>query len=337
MCLSIKQSLFVESTNKEIINKVIAETATKKEAKEVVDWFASSIEGQKCLSDMIDRDAYLLESEMEDSYPLSSEDSSDIYNKIINTIDKRHNRRLLFSIAAVVFPLVFIIDIGLSLISRYDLFEKAEYKELYIPKGEVAHVFFQDGTEVFINADSRIRYPEKFRLKDRNIYLEGEAYFKVNSNKHYPFVVQAGDTKINVLGTSFNVNAYDDAEFISVVLDEGKVVFDTPVNKLGLYPGQQLIYNKESGKTSIQNLSKSTNYSLWKDRILYLNDTSLSEVVSLLERRYNVEFIVKDANALLYTYTIITRQETVEGVLNELQKISPVKFTIHDKQIIVTL
>ncbi|MFA6701782.1 MAG: FecR domain-containing protein [Dysgonamonadaceae bacterium] len=327
----------MESTNKEIINKVLSDTASKNEAKEVLDWFASSIEGQKCLSDMIDRDAYLLESEIEDLHPISSDHSSELYYKIINTINNRHNRRLLFSIAAVVFPLIFIIGIGLNLINRYDLFDKAEYKELYIPKGEVAHIFFQDGTEVFINADSRIRYPEKFRLKDRIVYLEGEAYFKVTSNKHYPFIVQAGNTKVNVLGTSFNVNAYDDTEFISVVLDDGKVVFDTPVNKYGLHPGQHLVYNKESGKTSIQNLSKSTNYSLWKDRILYLNDTSLRDVVRLLERRYDVEFIVKDANALLYTYTLITRQETVEGVLNELQKISPVNFSIHDKQIIVSL
>ena len=324
-------------TDKDIIDNVMSGNATSKEAKEVVDWYASSIEGQKYLSDMIDRDAYLFESEVNDM-PLLSKDHSDaLFTEIKATINKRNNLRRYLSFAAIVIPFIFIIGIGIDLITQFDLFGKAEYKELYIPKGEVAHVYFQDGTEMYLNADSRIKYPEKFGLTRRKVYLEGEAYFNVTSNKQRPFIVQTAGTEINVLGTSFNVNAYKEDEFISVVLDEGKVIFNTPISDYSILPGQHLIYNKKSGRTELQNLSKSTNHSLWKNNILYLEDTPLSEVIQLLERRYNVEFIVKDANALVYTYTLVTKQVSVENVLKELQKIAPVKFTHQGSYIEVSL
>lgn len=316
----------MNTPDKKILQKVIDETSSQEDAKCVAEWFSLTIEGQQALSDMIDRDAYLMESDLRNVKVLSPVQSEIIFSKIIKKTRYNQLRRISLRVAAIVIPLFFFLGFSLYLNSQMQLFGKPVFSELYVPKGKDARICFQDGTEVFLNADSKIRYPQKFGLRKRQVYLQGEAYFNVTSNKRRPFIVHAENASVKVLGTSFNVNAYADNKDIRVTLDKGKILFNSPLNQYSMLAGQQIFYNKENGEIKVQKLSNSSDISLWKNDLLYFNDASLAEVLKTLERKYNVAFSISDARALSYSYTIRTQQNSVEEVLQELQKIAPVRF-----------
>ena len=167
--------------------------------------------------------------------------------------------------------------------------------------------------------------------------MEGEAYFNVSSHKRRPFVVNTGNSNIVVLGTSFNVNAYEDESRVQVVLDKGEIVFKTDHNQYEILPGQKIEYDKTIGTTTIHNLNNSSEASLWKEKIVHFNDTPLPEVLTILSRSYDVTFIVENSSALKYTYTLTTRHTTIEAIIEELEWIAPVRFHVKDNQVKVDM
>ena len=327
----------MQSSNNDIVNSVLNGTATKDEARIVAGWFSSTIEGQQHLSDLLDKDAYLMETQPDTGKSFSPLQSDHLYKKIEKTIYEKRMRRMTLKVAAIVLPILMIGAFGYFFKEQTALFTESTYAELYVPKGEDARLFFQDGTEVFLNADTRIRYPEKFGLRKREVWLEGEAYFNVAPNKRRPFVVHAQNTWTTVTGTSFNVNAYSDKETIQVVLDEGKTSFQVQQSSFPMLPGQQVEYDKTTGRTTLRNLVRPSNASLWKKNVVYFYDTPLTEVMKVLERKYNVAFHVQSVDALNYSYTLTTKQATIDEVLQELQKIAPVKFIHQENKVYVSL
>ena len=319
------------------MKKVIAENASKREAREVVAWFSDSIEGQQVLSDMIDRDAYLMESDPHTGQSFTPLQSDLLFTRIERKIRFSRMHRFSLRVAAVLLPLLLITGSAWYINSRTSLFEGTTYTEIYVPKGEDARIFFQDGTEVFLNADTRIRYPERFGLLRREVWLDGEAYFVVKENKRRPFEVHSQNTTVEVLGTSFNVNSYRESEKIRVTLDEGSIAFRTQHNGYTLSPGQQAEYDKITGQLVVTNLMHPSNQSLWKHNTLYFYDSPLSEVISVLERRYNVEFNLLTPEALTYSYTLTTRHQTLDSVLLEMQKIAPVRFTLREHSVDISM
>lgn len=320
----------------DIVKKVIAENASKQEAREVVAWFSDSIEGQQALSDMIDRDAYLMEADPHTGQSFTPLQSELLFNRIERRISINRTNKFFLRAAAVLLPLLLVIGFGWYINSRTSIFEGTTYTELYVPKGEDARIFFQDGTEAFLNGDTRIRYPERFGLLRREVWLEGEAYFNVKENKRRPFEVHSQNTTVEVLGTSFNVNSYRESDKIRVTLDEGSIAFHTQHNGYTLSPGQQAEYDKITGRLVVTNLMHPSNVSLWKDNVLYFYDSPLAEVISVLERRYNVEFNLLNDEALTYSYTLTTKQTTIDEILVELQKIAPVKFNHQGDKVYVS-
>ncbi|MEA4915968.1 FecR family protein [Proteiniphilum sp.] len=325
----------MQLSDKNIIHRVIAESASKEEAAEVVDWFSSSIEGQQCLSDLLDKDAYLMEGEPNIGRSFTPLQSEKLYRKIERIISQSRFRRVLLRVATVLLPLLLISGLGIYLNNQTDIFSETTYSEVYVPKGEDARLFFQDGTEVYLNADTRIRYPNRFGLKKREVYLDGEAYFNVVSNSKRPFIVHVQHTETEVVGTSFNVRAYGSSNTIEIVLDKGKTFFHVHQSSYPMLPGQKIEYDKSTGRTTLRNLINPSNASLWKKNILHFYDTPLADVIKELERRYDVKFQVQMPEALNYSYTLTTKQPGIEYVLKELQKISPVKFKIEGDNIFV--
>ena len=322
-------------SDKKSIEKVISGTSTPEDAREVVDWFASSVEGQQYLSDMLDRDAYLLEQDMNVCLSPGNYQSERIYQNIHKRIGKTKIRTLLLQVAAVLLPLLLLAGITFYINRQVDLFGQSEYAELYAPKGEKVRLFFHDGTEVFLNADSKIRYPKKFGLTKRKVYLEGEAYFNVAPNKRRPFIVYTDKSSVSVFGTSFNVNAYQTNKEVKVVLDEGKVSFNFGGNSYRLQPGQKFIFDKTTGEAKIQNLNKSTDESMWRENYIRLKDTPLPEALSLLDRQFDVQFRITDPKAARYSFTLITKDKPLDFILDELHKIAPVKFVRENDTIFV--
>lgn len=313
--------------DKKTIEKVISGTSTKENAREVADWFSSSVEGQQYLSDMLDKDAFLMEEEPEDFQNTISPYRSDVLlSKINRQIVRKKTIRLALSVAAVLLPLILITGFMVQLSNRYDLFGNSRYSEIYVPKGEKMQILFQDGSRAYLNSDTRLRYPEKFALLNREIFLEGEAYFQVASNKKRPFIVNTGETSVKVLGTSFNVNAYKDNKEIRIVLDEGEIVFAARNNEYRLNPGQKFIYDTENKQLYLVNVRNPGEESLWKSNYIRLNDTPLRETLEILDRKFNIPFKVIDNKALAYSFNLLSEDKSLNYILSELEKIAPVKF-----------
>lgn len=327
----------MEKIDKDIINSVLDNTSSEEEAASVLDWFANSIEGQSYLSESIDKDFYLLEEIGIEEDMISPIQSEAILSEVNRAIRKKTITNTLFKVAAVLIPFLFIASFAIYFNSQVGLFGNDNYSEIYVPKGETMRVLFQDGSEAYLNSDTKMRYPTKFGLKNRKVYIEGEAYFNITSNKKRPFIVESGKTSVTVLGTSFNIEAYNNNDEIQVVLDEGGIVFNADASNYTILPSQKIIYNKVTGLTIIINLSKTLQESMWKNNILHFSNTPLNEVVKILNRRFDIQFSIDDPSALKYTYTLTSKQTSIENILLELGKITPVKFVLKDNVVHVNL
>jgi ferric-dicitrate binding protein FerR (iron transport regulator) len=286
----------------------------------------------------MDHEAAFIESNPDRYSDLSAVQSANMLAVINKRIRIKKTRRIYWQVAAALIPLILVVGLTIRLNSQVNLFGKTVYSEVYVPKGKQEHIIFQDGSEAYLNSDTRLRYPRKFGLSKREIFLQGEGYFNIATNKRRPFIVRINNTDVTVLGTSFNVHAFKEDNEMKILLDKGSIVFNTPQNSYQILPGQQAVYDVLTGKCVIDYVDKPYEVSVWKDNIVLFRDTPLADVIKTLNRRYNVEFAILNPKALTYTYTLTTNQTSLENIVKELEKIAPVKFSIRkDNSIIVSL
>ena len=321
------------------IEEVLAGIASPEDAKYVAEWFATE-ECSDYLEAAMTRDSGLIKNEFSDLYVDHDIPSKKILEQIRKNIRIKKLKRICFRVAAVLIPVVLIVGLYMQLNSKVDLFGTSEYEEVVVDKGERIQIMFQDGTKVYINSDSKLRYPKKFALNTREVFLEGEAYFVVAKNKNRPFIVNLSGPAIHVLGTSFNVQDYPETKDIVVCLDEGNINLTLPTEKkYPVKPGERLVYNKDNQQCTISKMNDMRRLSMWKQNVIVFKDTPLSEVIKILNRWYNVEFKVEDENVLKYVYTLTSDNTLLEKVLMDLEKIAPVKFEYNEdkKEVIVKM
>ena len=233
------------------IEEVLAGIASPEDAKYVAEWFATE-EGSDYLEAAMTQDSELIKNEFADLYVDHDIPSKKILEQIRKNIRIKKLKRICFRVAAVLIPVVLIVGLYMQLNSKVDLFGTSEYEEVVVDKGERIQIMFQDGTKVYINSDSKLRYPKKFALNTREVYLEGEAHFVVAKNKNRPFIVNLSGPAIHVLGTSFNVQDYPENKDIVVCLDEGNINLTLPTEKkYPVQPGERLVYNKDNQQCTI--------------------------------------------------------------------------------------
>lgn len=173
-----------------------------------------------------------------------------------------------------------------------------ELNQLIIPYGKTSEILLSDGTKVWLNAGSRLVYPDFFNDKNREVFLVGEAFFEVEHDKNHPFIVQTTDIRIKVLGTQFNVSAYPSDNIIETVLTEGKVRLEQNNSGLfsettGMEPSQLATFNKTTRETKLVTVD-TDNYTLWKEGVFKFEATHLCRIVKKLERFYNIRFYYDD-------------------------------------------
>lgn len=195
------------------------------------------------------------------------------------------------------------------------------FNTLLVPYGNVASLQLEDGTQVWLNAGSRLVYPAAFGNKKREVFLEGEAYFDVQQDAERPFSVYAADMKIGVLGTTFNVSAYKDDAFSQVVLASGSVrleAFRGPGVKqaaVQLTPGNRVLYAGNNGSMSVDQVDVN-GYISWKDGIIVASHTPLNEILKKLSRYYNQPILI-DARSGNETFSgNLNLQKTLNDVLD---------------------
>lgn len=321
------------------IEEVLAGIATPEDAKLVAEWFTTE-EGSDYLEAAMTRDSELIKNEVADLYVNHDIPSRQMLEQIRKNIRVKKLKRICFRVAAVLIPVLFIIGFYIQLNSKVDLFGTSEYEEVVVGKGERIQIMFQYGTRVYINSDSKLKYPKKFALNTREVFLEGEAYFVVAKNEKRPFIVNLNGPAIQVVGTSFNVQDYPENKDIVVCLDEGNINLALPTEKkYPVRPGERLIYNKESNECTISRMDDMRRLSMWKQNVIVFKDTPLPEVIKVLNRWYDVDFKIEDERALTYVYTLTSDNTLLEKVLMDLEKIAPVKFDYNEdkKEVIVKM
>jgi transmembrane sensor len=220
--------------------------------------------------------------------------------------------------------------------------QKLAYNYLTIPRGGGFFVQLSDGTKIFLNSDSKLKYPVTFNEGEaRKVELiYGEAYFEVSpSSKHSgdSFKVFTKNQEVHVLGTHFNVKAYKEERLISTTLIEGKVKVNNGLNAVLLAPNQKAIVSNETKFIEVLNVDVSHEVA-WVKGLLSFNEAPLEEIMQTLSRRYNVEVIFESEAIKKYKFTGILETKTaLKEILKFFESISDgdLKFTITDNIVMI--
>ena len=201
-------------------------------------------------------------------------------------------------------------------------------------KGDKATIELPDGTNVVLNSASQLSYLNNFGENGRRVQLNGEAYFKVAHDEKRAFIVQVGDLEVKVLGTSFNVSAYEDAKDVTVVLLEGKVgVYAQKMSHI-MKPGDKIEYNKATHKITATQVHPS-DYIEWTKGNIYFEKESLENIMKTLSRIYDVE-IRFDSNKLPNEYfTGTIPGGGIQNALNILMLTSPFYYEMDGSVIVL--
>ncbi|WP_139956926.1 FecR family protein [Flavicella sediminum] len=216
--------------------------------------------------------------------------------------------------------------------------EKLVYNKLIVPYGKTYQVVLSDGTKVHINSGSTLRYPVRFlKNQERLVFVDGEAFFEVTSNKENPFVVNAKEMNIRVTGTKFNVSNYQEDLEVKTVLIEG-IVDVSEENKSEtkrIAPGELAAWNKSNQKLTVKEVDTSL-YTDWIKGILVFKHIKFRDMAVKLERKYNV--IIKTENAELNERVFTGRFEdaTLVQVLETLKRSYHIHYTIQGNKVIIT-
>lgn len=216
---------------------------------------------------------------------------------------------------------------------------RTRFNEIYVPNGERFKIKLSDGTWVWLNSGSKLRFPQHFASdsESRDVYLEGEAFFDVTKNAQKPFVVNAGNINIEVLGTRFNLSAYGSDDAIATTLVEGAVnIYETgtPTKRTRLDPSYQANFIKATQSLGKQKVDTSL-YTAWMQNIVVINDLTFPEILKKLERTHNVTFINKATQLNDAVFRGEFHNESVESILNTIALSTPFSFKIDQNKITI--
>ena len=228
-------------------------------------------------------------------------------------------------------------------------YHKASHaNEISVLYGSKSKITLPDGSTVNLNSGSTLRYPAEFDSENRNVSIEGEAYFDVKKDSHHPFLVKTNGIIIRVLGTKFNVKSYPEEKTVETTLVSGKVelyanntVISNRNRLMVLKPNQQAVFEVIKGqKDSILSLVCNQNVDVssiisWKDNRLKFCDEKFADLAQKLERWYNVDIDIKDQELQSTPFSGVFEKETVEQSLNALRLAAPFKYKMEKNQIII--
>mgnify|MGYP006343318381 CR=1 FL=1 len=314
-----------------LIEKYLDGNASTAEVKELCEWIKNNDSLDRWIMQAIERsDSHLDEEVYERLYTRIKED--------IESREKKSHRRFSFVpmlrwVAVVCLPIIAALAVyELGLDSKVDTLPLVVTAE----SGERAKVQLPDGTKVNINSASQISYPHDFNGERRIVELDGEAYFEVTSDSRKPFYVLAGETKVHVLGTAFNVSAYREDRQTEVALLRGKVSFDVKDKVYVLVPGEIATLNRESGETIVRKGDVAAIVD-WKAGRFNFEDMSLEELTVKLSRWYGVTFVFSDEAVKKLRFSgAMTKYRTLDYVLDMISKTTDVTFSLKENRVTVS-
>lgn len=207
-----------------------------------------------------------------------------------------------------------------------------ETKQYTVKLGEHAKITLSDGTQIWLNAGSFLKYPKEFKGDTREVYLTGEAFFDVAKDKKHPFIIHTDKMDTKVLGTSFNVQAYPDQTTQEVSVLTGRVNVKSTVTEENVYvtPGQKVIFKSKNNKLQAFKDVPVNTISLWRKNIIVFEDTPLPEVISTLNRNFNVVIEIKNKNLNSLKINGYFKELTADQVIGLVCNIINAEYKVED-------
>jgi transmembrane sensor len=364
----------INDTYKKIIIKYFEGKATQEESRLLSDWLDQNKSNRQIFAAL--KKAHI---EIEANATHRSSATNMAYKRFLDHINKYETSKasarkkkdisLRYNIMryAAIFIVIFSIGIG-SYFLGYNSSPDADnnFCEINVPYGSRSKVILPDGSKIWLNAGSKIKYNRHFDINSREVFLEGEAYFDVKKTKH-PFIVYTSHINIHVLGTAFNVKSYPDEDNIETTLVEGNISIESKKSDKPVFlkPNEKLTFHKPDAKTQVSYCKKEnesdkaiheapTNakvtltptkdihikrnvntdeYTSWKDGNLIFNKEPLESLAKKLERKYDITFSFENEQLKNYSYSGTLRDFPLEQVLRALELTSPVNYSINEKTV----
>jgi transmembrane sensor len=342
--------------DKELFTRFITNQCTNNEIDKVIKWFqddAGTIDGRAFLKQIWN------ETEHTDTH--HSVDYERILDKIHHDVNlARSNKRKLISqvgmpqkklklrFISVLTKIAAILFIPLLLYFMYTYNKDKSYvseiikpvplyTEITSPLGSKIYLELPDGSKVWLNHGSRMKFPQKFTGNSRTVELIGEGYFQIAHNEQKPFIVKTGEIQVLVKGTEFNLMAYPNDAVIETTLKSGKLILQREISDgriqqiFEMKPNHHVTYlkNEKELKYSVENPDK---YISWKDGVLIFRNDPIDDIIKRLSRWYNVDIQLKNQELSKYTYTATFVDESLPQILELLEIATPVTYTISKRE-----
>jgi transmembrane sensor len=345
--------------NKELLKKYCNNTCTEEELSSVLEWFdgpSGTSEGKSLLFkvwdelpddnnnpetnfdillDKIHHEVNLSQSEL----LLQIADQNPVKYK-----KRRKFLRILTGIAATL--MLPVLSFGLYMSHKYQSVKVVQasvnqayqaYNEVFSSVDAITKVTLPDGTNVWLNHSSSLRYPAMFNGITRNVELNGEGYFEVIPNSKIPFIVKTGEIQVKALGTTFNVMGYSEEDRIETSLINGRVELQRMgsngaiIPLVKMKPTDLAVFQKSNNMISTRTIEDDRNFS-WKDGKLVFIAEPMGNVVRKLGRWFNVDIQIKDPELLELTYTATFVHETLPQIMELMTVMSPISYSISDRK-----
>ena len=213
--------------------------------------------------------------------------------------------------------------------------EENKYNRIEVPRGSEYWIVLPDGTRVWLNAATELKYPVAFHAKERRVYLKGEAYFEVAPDKNRPFYVETEEVKVRVLGTVFDVNTHY-TRGVRTVLVEGAVALEWGDQKeIRMKPGELADFDRTTTEVTLKEVDV-TSYISWKEGYFVFEDEPLEEIMHTLSLWYDKEFLfVGKRSRALHFSGHIKRYERIETILSAITDVTGVEFRMNGQIILI--
>ncbi len=349
-----------------IIVRFLMSEASEEDVKLLEDWISSDTEHYSYFEQIRDTwnsievekelDKHSIQSDF--SNVLSRIEDKPINNNSFNSKLRNFNGNWFIKVAAV-FILGFVVSWLVFDPSIPAMKNKTAFNIIETPKGSSTTINLPDGSKIWLNAGSKLRYPQKFSHDIRNVFLEGEAFFDVAKDKDRLFLVETPDLKVKVFGTKFNVKSYPGDQTVETTLVEGSVSIQKNLEgkaagkEITMEPNQRIVLYKEIKKVTpnenqvkrIKNvparkakfvLSKriqTDRFTSWKDGQLIIKSEPMIKLAVTLERRYNVKIHFEDETIKQFRFTGTIEDETIEQVMSAIKIAASIDFRIVEREI----
>lgn len=326
-----------ENTPWNSIVKYLRKQATPEEITELNLWLEEDKENKKLLAEAFD--VFTVSGSLPQPVTPDQDKAWQKINRRITTSTTIHSRKYWFGNIRTTAAAVAILLIGFSTLWMMNRARNnqilSQQTEIISPAGQKSKIVLPDSSVVWLNSGSSLKYKGNFNRKEREVILEGEAYFEVAKNKSKKFRVKTGILNVDVYGTAFNVKNYGNDDFQEITVSEGRVGISGKAGEIRqLIRGDQAILNKKSNEIVFTKNSPEV-INAWKNNELIFDNTPLEEAIKYLERWYGVQITIDKAMIGKHKYTFKIKTESFREMLEIMKVMTPLEYEINGKDVII--